>query len=50
MSNLTTEKPPPYSGNNQQWAEDITDWLIRLTASIDRELNDIITRLEALEP
>jgi hypothetical protein len=43
------EAPPPFLGDQQKWNEDLTDYLIRKFANINSELDDLETRIEALE-
>lgn len=44
------EFPPPPTPELQQWAEDLSDYLRRTIAEIDRQLEAIDARLTALEP
>lgn len=44
------ERPPEYNGDLPAWAEDLIDYLLRLNADKQRQLNDLEARVEALEP
>lgn len=43
------EYPPPYSGDTQKWAEDITDYLMRELQKINQSLDSLEARIEDLE-
>lgn len=44
------ETPPPYLGDGQQWAEEVSDYLLRELQRINETLDDLESRIEALEP
>ncbi len=45
-----TENPPPYNPDTQAWAEETIDYLVRVLARINDTLDDLESRVEALEP
>lgn len=44
------EIPPPFSGDTQKWAEDVTDYLLRELQRLYVIVDDLEARVEALEP